>query len=76
MFDSKEFFECLKGNRMTVASLAEALGINRATLYRKVAGDSDFTRKEIQKCREIFGVEACNAIFFAVEVTQTKQMEG
>lgn len=69
MFDPKAFFECLGKNKMTVATLAGALGINRATLYRKVAGESDFTRKEIQKCRELFGEEACNAIFFAEEVT-------
>lgn len=68
MFDAKAFFECLNKNRMSVAELAESLGISRATLYRKISGESDFNRKEIQKCRELFGEQVCNAIFFAIEV--------
>lgn len=68
MFDAKAMFEVLKEYGMQVQELAERLGISRTTLYRKVAGESDFTRKEIQKCRDIFGVAACERIFFAIEV--------
>lgn len=68
MFDAKAFFDCLKKNRMSPAELAGQLGINRATLYRKISGESDFNRKEIQKCRELFGEQECNAIFFAPDV--------
>lgn len=69
MFDRKAFFDGLDKRGMTVTALADRLGINRATLYRKIAGESDFTRKELQVCRDVFGVNACNAIFFAPEVT-------
>ncbi len=68
MFDQQAFFDCLKEHKMSVQELAERLGISRVTLYRKVSGESDFTRREIQICREIFGVEACERIFFAKEV--------
>lgn len=68
MFDQEKFFSCLKENKVSVQELAEMLEISRTTLYRKVSGESDFTRKEIQKCREIFGESVCDQIFFAVEV--------
>lgn len=68
MFDQKAFFDCLKGHKLSAQELAERLGISRVTLYRKVSGESDFTRKEIQTCRELFGAEICERIFFASEV--------
>ena len=68
MFDANALFDCLKEHKMSMQELAKCLGISRVTLYRKTAGESDFTRGEIQKCRELFGVEACERIFFALEV--------
>lgn len=65
MFDEKALFDCLKEHNMSVQELAEKLDINRVTLYRKIAGESDFTRREIQRCRDIFGGEVCERIFFA-----------
>ena len=68
MFDQKAFFDCLEEKKMSVSELAKYLDISRVTLYRKVSGESDFGRKEIQKCRDLFGVEACDRIFFAIVV--------
>lgn len=69
MFDQQAFFRSLKQHDITVADLAKSLEINRTTLYRKISGESDFTRNEVQKCRELLGIEDCNAIFFAPDVT-------
>lgn len=68
MFDSKAFFEALNNAKMSVPQLAKTLGISKVTLYRKISGESDFVRSEIQRCREIFGKEAADKIFFADEV--------
>lgn len=54
----------------TISSLAEDLGMNKSTFYRKVKGESDFTRKEISDIVIILDLnyqDMC-AIFFAREV--------
>lgn len=68
MFDVEAFWAELKRVKMSVPELANYLGINKTTLYRKISGESDFVRTEIQKCRELFGSEAADKIFFAHEV--------
>lgn len=69
MFDEQAFFCTLQEVGLSVAELAEVIGISKVTLYRKVHGESDFTRKEIQICMRIFGKERASAIFFAKEVS-------
>lgn len=51
---------------VTNAQLAEALGIDGATLYRKKAGTSDFYRKEIQKIKDVLKLsdDDVRVIFF------------
>ncbi len=71
MFDKKAFFDSLERHSITVPKLAEIMGINTVTLYRKISGESDFKRGEIQKCRELLGEEDCNLIFFAPKVALT-----
>jgi DNA-binding Xre family transcriptional regulator len=50
--------------------LAVALGIQRATLDRKLSGESEFNRSEIENIIEILEIpeEIAMAIFFAKEV--------
>lgn len=52
---------------MSTPDIARILGINEATLYRKISGESDFTRNEIQLFRQALGLTSCemDAIFFA-----------
>ena len=52
---------------MTVASLAAAIGLNPATLHRKINGETEFTRAEIQTITEVLNltVEEVQEIFFA-----------
>lgn len=52
---------------LTMAAVAEYLNVNVATLYRKISGESDFTRSEIQKLRKLLKLSMCETveIFFA-----------
>ncbi len=47
--------------------VANHLNISTTTLYRKMCGNSDFTRSEIQLIKEFLNlsVKDCNDIFFA-----------
>lgn len=69
MFDEKKFRAqaVLKGYNMR--QIAEELGIDVATLYRKMRGESDFFRGEIQKLCEILEFENPMEIFFTSELT-------
>lgn len=69
MFSEELFHSELKKLGMTVPALAKHLGISKVTLYRKISGESDFRRGEIQKCRELFGKNAADKVFFADEIT-------
>ena len=68
MFNADVFYTELRKLGMSVPDLAKLLGISKVTLYRKISGESDFFRDEIQKCRELFGKDAADKIFFADEV--------
>lgn len=48
-------------------TIANKLGINATTLYRKINGESDFTRGEVQLLRMILGLttDEADRIFFA-----------
>jgi transcriptional regulator with XRE-family HTH domain len=67
MFNKNAFKAKVVGAGMTLAEVAAKIGINPATLGRKMSGESDFTRAEIQKMRSILGMTAADAdaIFFA-----------
>lgn len=67
MFDVREFNAMLAKNAKTRDDVAVLLGINPATLYRKIKGTSDFTRAEIQAIRLAFNLSATEVdrIFFA-----------
>lgn len=48
MFDKNKFKYFVNLNGHTLKDLANKIGINQSTLNRKMNGDSDFTRAEIQ----------------------------
>ena len=54
-------------NGLTFKDISNILGIKESTLYRKMSGESDFTRNEIQLFREKLGLtaEETDNIFFA-----------
>ncbi len=55
---------------ITNEKMATSLGINPATLYRKTAGESEFTRAEIQQISVLLALtmQDVKDIFFAEEL--------
>ena len=74
MYNERKFKAKLVEAGLTVEKLAETIGINQATLYRKIAGKSEFTRIEmqiIQKALHLTREDLC-AIFFAEALAETQ----
>ena len=67
MFNKRAFHAKVVAEGLTFSAVAVALGINPGTLGRKMSGESDFTRAEIQKLRNILGMSCDEAerIFFS-----------
>ena len=74
MFCENKFRGKVAECRMTLTGLSAAIGINPATMNRKMSGESDFTRSEIQKIRNILNLtdDELNSIFFAEQLTETQ----
>ena len=64
----------LKG--LTMADLAQSVGINPATLYRKINGESRFYLGEAHTICHVLGVRNLELLFLAPEVAKTKQREA
>lgn len=69
MFDIAEFRAALARKGMTRKELAEMLGINEVTLYRKLKRGGDFTREEINTMIEALDIDDPGKIFFAPQLT-------
>lgn len=67
MFDRKLFNYYIDRANQTKGAVAAHLGIDPATLYRKSAGSSEFTRDEIQKLKDFLMLSDDEAmkVFFA-----------
>lgn len=68
MFNKRKFKAAVIIKGMTLKEVAEKLGINEATLQRKMNGDSDFYRNEIQSLCELLDLEDPKDIFFSDEL--------
>ena len=74
MFMANLFKAKLAELNKSVSEIAVIIGVNQATLHRKMNGKSDFTRNEIQLIRHALSLtnnEVCN-IFFAEQLTKTQ----
>lgn len=71
MFDRNKFRGRVVAEGYTLAEVAAKIGMNPATLYRKMSGLSDFTREDIQKLRALLhlSAEETDVIFFAERLT-------
>lgn len=71
MFNESLFKYMIQRRQLTLADVANKMGINGATLYRKMKGKSDFTRAEIQLLKDILGMSDLESIrvFFAKKLT-------
>lgn len=67
MFKKNEFKAILARKEISVGDVAKALGIDPATLSRKISGQSDFYRNEIEKLCQILKLtpDETMQIFFA-----------
>lgn len=65
MFNRNEFRAQIVRSGKTAKEVAEHLGINESTLYRKIQADGSFSREEINKLIIYLGIENPEAIFFA-----------
>lgn len=61
----------LKG--YTIGEVAEKIGINSATMYRKLNNNGDFSREEINKLIDLLEIDDIEGIFFAHNVADTQQ---
>ncbi len=68
MFDRRKLQAQMVLKGMTGKELAVKLGISETTLYRKMANDGDFSRKEIDDIMAILSIDDPVAIFFASEL--------
>ena len=76
MFDKRKFLAQMTLRGVSKKELAEKLGINGITLYRKINNDGFFTRKEINTMIEVLAIENPAEIFFAEELAETKEQEA
>lgn len=70
MIDKNKFRGKVVSEGLTMGNVAEMLNINPTTLHRKLSGESEFTRKEIQQLRGILNLSAedVDLIFFSEEL--------
>lgn len=68
MFNKNEFMAQLVRNGKTIKDIAGYLGINEATVYRKINADGNFTRREINKLIQFLDIDDPKFIFFADEL--------
>lgn len=60
---------------ISVNEIAEEIGVNPATIYRKINGKSQFTADEMLKIKKILHIDTvsfCN-IFFGSELTEMQE---
>lgn len=71
MFDKALFIYHVTRKNMTLGAISAMLKINPATLTRKMSGESDFTRDEVQRLKNFLELSVVDAdkIFFAEELT-------
>lgn len=65
MFDEKAFRAMLKDKGKTLQDVADILSISLVTLYRKMNGESDFFRGEMDTLKKELNIENPDKIFFA-----------
>lgn len=66
MFNRNLFKAAVVKNGLTLKQVAEKIGVAEPTLYRKMSGESDFSRQEIVELKKILNLTESEAysIFF------------
>ncbi len=72
MFDKKRFKAQMILAGVTMKDLAEELGVDESTMYRKINLDGNFTREQINKLVQVLKIDTPMDIFFAQELAETQ----
>lgn len=74
MFNENLFRKKLIDLNISIRELSKAIGINEATLHRKIKGITDFSRNEMSiiKMKLMMNSDEFESIFFANELTETQ----
>lgn len=64
MFDKNKFKVAVLLSGYSVKEIAEFLGINPSTFYRKINNDGNFSRREIGILKDKLKIKNINEIFF------------
>lgn len=72
MFDKKRFKAQMILAGVTMKDLAEELGVDESTMYRKINLDGNFTREQINKLVQVLKIDTPMDIFFAKELAETQ----
>jgi DNA-binding XRE family transcriptional regulator len=68
LFDERKFKAAMALAGVSQKELAQTMGIDVSTLYRKVKADGDFSRGEINTIIKVLHIENPEDIFFADEL--------
>lgn len=71
MFDKLKFKSLVVLRGLTMQQVASMIDIDITTLYRKMNGESDFFRKEIDILCKGLNIDNPQEIFFASDITKT-----
>lgn len=69
MFNKNKLRACIIASGKTVKDVANVLGINASTYYRKLAKNGAFSRSEIEILTNFLKIENPVEIFFAQPLT-------
>ena len=72
MMNERELRAIIVREGKRIPDVAKAIGINKATLYKKLRGENDFTRSEIVKISNFLNLspEQILFIFLDIEISQ------
>lgn len=73
LFDKRKFKAQMVLAGVSSKELAEKLGINESTLYRKINSNGNFTRTEINNIILLLSIDDPKDIFFADELAETQE---
>lgn len=71
MFDESKFKYFVIKNGSNLTNTAKAINVTYSTLRRKITGESDFTREEVQTLRDYLKMSPADVeeVFFAHKLT-------
>lgn len=73
MIDKNLFIYLTKKAGYTIGDVAERLGLPLSGLYKRLNGEIEFRRDEMEAWMTLVGVTNAGPVFFPASVTETRQ---